>query len=125
MPTAAGGWRSLRHLHPPAAVLDGPADEDVATEWRNAFHAAMCGYRRGPGFIEIRDRRSGAFRRLVIRSPRGEEAIAPLLRGVPASALAETVTARYLRADLLHRVGRYVWWTPYRIRRWPLSTTIP
>ncbi|WP_433514311.1 DUF5825 family protein [Nonomuraea sp. CA-143628] len=125
MSVGPDGWRPLSHLHPPAAVYAGSAGDGIAAEWRDTFHIAKCGYRLGPGFIEIRDRRTGSFRRLVIRNPNREEAIAPLLRGVRAASLAPTVTERYLRADLLHQVGRYVWWTPYRIRRWPLSSTIP
>ncbi|MGW0803426.1 DUF5825 family protein [Nonomuraea sp. NPDC002799] len=125
LPAEAAHWRSLSHLHPPAAVSAGSAGDGIAAEWRDSFHIAKCGYRLGPGFIEIRDRRSGTFRRLVIRSPHREEAIAPLLRGIRAAALPEQVTEHYLRADLLHRVGGFVWWTPYRIRRWPLSSTIP
>ncbi|MEV1239009.1 DUF5825 family protein [Nonomuraea sp. NPDC050022] len=125
MSVGSAGWRPLSHLHPPAAVYAGAAGDGIAAEWRDTFHIAKCGYRLGPGFIEIRDRRTGSFRRLVIRNPNREEAIAPLLRGVRAASLAPTVTERYLRADLLHQVGRYVWWTPYRIRRWPLSSTIP
>ncbi|MEV6157135.1 DUF5825 family protein [Nonomuraea sp. NPDC052129] len=125
MSVGPAGWRPLSHLHPPAAVYAGSAGDGIAAEWRDTFHIAKCGYRLGPGFIEIRDRRTGSFRRLVIRNPNREEAIAPLLRGIRAASLAPAVTERYLRADLLHQVGRYVWWTPYRIRRWPLSSTIP
>lgn len=125
MPAGTAGWRPLSHLHPPAAVYAGSAGDGIAAEWRNSFHIAKCGYRLGPGFIEIRDRRTGSFKRLVIRHPHREEAIAPLLRGVRATTLSPAVTERYLRADLLHQVGGFVWWTPYRIRRWPLSSTIP
>ncbi|MEU7861423.1 DUF5825 family protein [Nonomuraea sp. NPDC049141] len=133
MPAGTAGWRPLSHLHPPAAVYAGSDGDDVvgsagdgiAAAWRDSFHIAKCGYRLGPGFIEIRDRRTGSFKRLVIRNPHREEAIAPLLRGVRVTALSPAVTERYLRADLLHRVGGFVWWTPYRIRRWPLSSTIP
>lgn len=149
MPAGTAGWRPLSHLHPPAAVYadsaedgmarsagDGiagsaengiarSAGDGIAAEWRDSFHIAKCGYRLGPGFIEIRDRRTGSFKRLVIRNPHREEAIAPLLRGVRATALSPAVVERYLRADLLHQVGGFVWWTPYRIRRWPLSSTIP
>lgn len=130
--TAGGdGWRVLSHLHPPNAVLaeesgeSSDGGEDIAARWRASFHAAKCGYRQGPGFIEIRDRRADSFRRLVIKSTRHDEMIEPLLRGVPAAALPDAVAASYLKANLLHQVGQYLWWTPYRIRRWPLSTTIP
>lgn len=125
MPAGAAGWQQLSHLYPPAAVWCGSESENVTTRWRNSFHAAKCGYRRGPGFLEIRDRRTGSYRRTVIKSARNDQAIAPLLRGVPAASLGETVTRRYLEADLVHRAGQFLWWTPYLIRRWPLSTTIP
>jgi hypothetical protein len=125
MPAGAAGWQQLSHLYPPAAVWCGSESENVTTRWRNSFHAAKCGYRRGPGFLEIRDRRTGSYRRTVIKSARTDQAIAPLLRGVPAASLGETATRRYLEADLVHRAGRFLWWTPYLIRRWPLSTTIP
>jgi hypothetical protein len=125
MPAGAAGWQQLSHLYPPAAVWCGSESENVTERWRNSFHAAKCGYRRGPGFLEIRDRRTGSYRRTVIKSARTDQAIAPLLRGVPAASLSETATRRYLEADLVHRAGRFVWWTPYLIRRWPLSTTIP
>jgi hypothetical protein len=125
MPAGAAGWQQLSHLYPPAAVWCGSESENVTTRWRNSFHAAKCGYRRGPGFLEIRDRRTGSYRRTVIRSAETDQAIAPLLRGVPAASLGETATRRYLEADLVHRAGQFLWWTPYLIRRWPLSTTIP
>lgn len=125
MPAGAAGWQQLSHLYPPAAVWCGSESENVTTRWRNSFHAAKCGYRRGPGFLEIRDRRTGSYRRTVIKSARNDQAIAPLLRGVPAASLGETATRRYLEADLVHRAGKFLWWTPYLIRRWPLSTTIP
>ncbi|MFJ5306848.1 DUF5825 family protein [Streptomyces sp. NPDC088350] len=123
-------WRALSHLHPPAAVFHGSTgeanEEHVVTAWRDSFHIAKCGYRRGPGFLEIRDHRWGSFRRLVVNAPRST-AFQGLLDGVPmvASASAERVLERHLRENLLHRAGRYLWWTPYRLRRWPLSTTIP
>lgn len=125
LPAGAAGWQGLSHLYPPAAVLCGGESENVTTWWRDSFHAAKCGYRRGPGFLEIRDRRTGSFRRTVIRSARNDQAIGPLLRGMSAASLSEAATRRYLEADLIHRAGQYLWWTPYLIRRWPLSTTIP
>ncbi|WP_369033943.1 DUF5825 family protein [Streptomyces adonidis] len=123
-------WQALSHLYPPAALFRGPTGQDneehVVTAWRGSFHIAKCGYRRGPGFLEIRDHRWGSFRRLVVQTPRST-AFQGLLDGVPvvASASTERVLERHLRENLVHRVGRYVWWTPYRLRRWPLSTTIP
>jgi hypothetical protein len=137
LPAGAAGWHLLSHLYPPAVALcgsdsagdsagDSASDSaSVTTRWRDSFHAAKCGYRRGPGFLEIRDRRTGSFRRTVIRSARTDQGIAPLLRGMPTAALDEAVTRRYLDADLVHQAGQFVWWTPYLIRRWPLSTTIP
>lgn len=130
-------WQPLSHLHPPTAVFragrgasngsdgsDGSGDK-IAVQWRDSFHAAKCGYRRGPGFIEIRDRRGGSFKRLAIRTNQQDQLIHALLRGLPETDVPPSVVARYLPPGLIHRAGRHVWWTPYRIRRWPLSTTIP
>ncbi|WP_420313177.1 DUF5825 family protein [Streptomyces sp. YS-B37] len=123
-------WQALSHLYPPAAVLRGATGEEndagVVTAWRGSFHIAKCGYRRGPGFLEIRDHRWGSFRRLVVNAPRST-AFQRLLDGVPvvATASTERVLERHLRENLVHRAGRHMWWTPYRLRRWPLSTTIP
>lgn len=125
LPDATAAWCPLSHLYPPAAVLGDPAGDAIAAQWRASFHVAKCGYRRGPGFIEIRDRRTGTFKRLVIRTPPNDQVITSLLHGVPATALADRVTQSYVQAGLLHQVGRFLWWVPYRIRRWPLSTTIP
>ncbi|MFB1048365.1 DUF5825 family protein [Streptomyces chrestomyceticus] len=128
---AAADWRPLSHLHPPAAVIRDDSSgsfgsgRDIAVQWRDSFHAAKCGYRRGPGFLEIRDRRSGSFKRLVIRTHQHDQLIQALLRGVPETGVPSSVVARYLPPGLIHRAGRFLWWTPYRIRRWPLSTTIP
>lgn len=126
-PAASGApdWRALSHLYPPAALLDAPDGDHVTDRWRGTFHATKCGYRHGPGFIEIRDRRTDSFRRLVIRGRQLDRTIESLLCGVPATALAQPTIDRYLRADLLHRTGDYLWWTPYRIRRWPLAAMIP
>ncbi|MFD4874356.1 DUF5825 family protein [Streptomyces sp. NPDC058420] len=125
-----GQWQALSHLYPPAAVLRGATGEEndagVVTTWRGSFHIAKCGYRRGPGFLEIRDHRWSSFRRLVVNAPRST-AFQRLLDGVPvvATASTERVLERHLRENLVHRAGRHMWWTPYRLRRWPLSTTIP
>lgn len=124
-------WQPLSHLHPPTAVIRdgagglGGSGDDIVVQWRDSFHAAKCGYRRGPGFIEIRDRRSGSFKRLVIRTHQHDGLFQALLRGLPETGVPSSVIARYLPPGLIHRAGRFLWWTPYRIRRWPLSTTIP
>ncbi|GCD92761.1 DUF5825 family protein [Embleya hyalina] len=115
-------WRPLGHLHPPTTVIDGAG---LAAAWRDDFRPAKFGYRHGPGFIEVRDHRADPFRRLVIRNPRYEQVIEPLLRGVATTDLTEAVTARYHEAGLLHRVGGYVWWTPYRVRHSPHGTGSP
>ncbi|MFI1582521.1 DUF5825 family protein [Embleya sp. NPDC020630] len=127
-PAGPWDWRPLGHLHPPTTVIDGDGDGDrdrLAAAWRDDFRPAKFGYRHGPGFIEVRDHRADPFRRLVIRNPRYAQVIEPLLRGVATTDLTEAVTARYHDAGLLHRVGRYVWWTPYRVRHSPHGTGPP
>ncbi|OPC77363.1 hypothetical protein B4N89_43380 [Embleya scabrispora] len=121
-PAGPWDWRPLGHLHPPTTV---PGGDGLAAAWSDDFRPAKFGYRHGPGFIEVRDHRADPFRRLVIRNPRYEQVIEPLLRGVATTDQTEAVTARYHGAGLLHRVGRYVWWTPYRVRHSPHGTGPP
>ncbi len=49
--------------------------------------------------------------------------IQPATIAVDELEAVQQLNQRY--QDILHQVGGFVWWTPYRIRRWPLSSTIP
>ncbi|MGK5693972.1 DUF5825 family protein [Streptomyces sp. URMC 128] len=58
-------WWVFSHLFPPA-VLEGPRGDEVLAAWRARYHMRRCFLRRGPGFVQIRDRRHAGLRRLTI-----------------------------------------------------------
>ena len=81
--------------------------------------------RRGPGLIEVRDRRSGRFRCLRFTSPLHLAEIARLERGATASSLAPEVLAEFEAARVVLAVGDMRLWLPCRFRRsplWPIGT---
>lgn len=52
-------WKVLSHLQPPR-TLTGPVDADTALHaWRTRHYLCRLVRRRGPGFLQIRDRRWG------------------------------------------------------------------
>ncbi|GAP46682.1 DUF5825 family protein [Streptomyces azureus] len=53
------------HLFPPS-VLEGPRCDEVVTVRRARYHVGRCFLRRGPGFVQIRDRRHTGLRRLTV-----------------------------------------------------------
>ncbi|WP_240467984.1 DUF5825 family protein [Streptomyces dangxiongensis] len=53
------GTRTLFHLFPPAAIAGAPPQ--VTRRWQEQYLPCKCVYRRGPGFVEIRDRRQGSL----------------------------------------------------------------
>jgi hypothetical protein len=112
-------WRSLRHLYPPT-TLTGPAEADAAlAQWSANFFVGMCTYRQGPGFIQVRDHRSGPLRRYTLDDAPHREAMHSVLHGDTRDSLPAEAYANFVAADLIGAVGDLVWWLPYRVRRWP------
>ena len=124
---AAGlqAWRSLGHLYPPTD-LTGTGGEDAAAleQWSSAYRICKLFYRRGPGFIHIRDHRSGQLRQFTIRGVRHIGAIDQLLGGAPEADVPRNVAADFEKVQLLGRVGDMLWWLPYRVHRWPLPAAM-
>ncbi|MFH8371682.1 DUF5825 family protein [Streptomyces sp. NPDC018031] len=111
-------WRALNHLQPPLD-LTGPADPAAALqEWRHQHYLCKCLWRRGPGFVQIRDRRWGDLRRFTVAEPEYQEAIALLEHGVPARRVDPEILADLRTERLVGEAGELVWWLPYRVRRW-------
>lgn len=111
-------WHSLNHLYPPEAVLDD--DGEVAADWRKTFYVSKCIYRRGPGFIQVRDRRSpGTLARFTLDDPDYLRAVDSLVPGCPADDVPEPVLDALVAESLAGRAGELAWWLPYRVRRWP------
>lgn len=114
--------RRFAHLFPPSAVVG--ADPLVAREWRERYLPCMCVFRRGPGFVEVRDRRRGTLELVTLDEPDALAAIEPLLEGVAAARLPAELLASLREADLVAEQGGLVWWLPAPVHRWPNPSMI-
>ena len=121
LPGGAEVWPALSHLHPPAEVLGRP---EIRDQWRAGYHFCKCVDRHGPGFVEIRDFRSGQLRKIIISDPRYRQTIEDLRDGRPRTDLPTGITRELAAAGLVGVVGDSAWWLPYRVRRWPLASDI-
>lgn len=111
-------WRLLGHLYPPSEVA-GPSGQDILAEWRSGFHLCRFVYRRGPGFVQVRDRRFGDLSCFTIDDPAYLAAIAGLRTGATASTVPGHVMDDLLAEGLVGVVGELAWWIPYQARHWP------
>jgi hypothetical protein len=109
----------LGHLYPPAQVLGPAYGDEIAQMWDRKFYLGRCFWRQGPGFIEVRDRRSARQMRITIEDPNRLEAIGDMTQPVLAATITPSILDEFTHTGLVHRLGDWVWWTPYRIRRWP------
>jgi Family of unknown function (DUF5825) len=115
-------WSDLWHLFPPAeVVIPAGAAGQVWEFWRRQFYFGLCIMRRGPGLIEVRDRRSGRIRCLRFTSPPHLAAIKRLENGAPASSIAPEVLAELEAARVVMAIGDMRLWLPCPFRRSPLS----
>lgn len=115
-------WRDLCHLAPPSAVVPPAGAADRTWEfWRGHFYYGLCLMRRGPGMIEVRDRRAGRLRSLRFASPLHLAEIERLEQGATASSLAPEVLAEFEAARVVLAIGDMRLWLPCRFRRSPLS----
>ncbi|MFE0459565.1 DUF5825 family protein [Kitasatospora sp. NPDC058965] len=114
-------WWVFGHLFPPAAV-EGPGGDEALLAWRTKYHIGRCFMRRGPGFVQIRDRRHAGFRRLTIADSAYLTAIDALLAGRDTDAVPEPIVSAFEQQHLAVRFGDRIWWAPYRLQRWPLPS---
>ncbi|TDC70310.1 hypothetical protein E1200_05765 [Actinomadura sp. GC306] len=108
---------SLQHLYPPAAVLQG--DGGAAGRWRDAYRFGSLLYRKGPGFIHVRDAREAGARRLTLGREAHLDAVRTLDQGAPADAVDPAIANGFRKNRLVAEIGAYLWWLPYRLHRWP------
>jgi hypothetical protein len=117
-------WRRLNHLHPPAELIGQADAEESLASWRETFYLCKCVYRRGPDFVEVRDRRAGELSRFVIDDPVYLAAVDRLIDSAPVSEIDSGALADFVAEGLAGHAGDIAWWLPYRVRRWPWPSMI-
>ena len=110
----------VNHLQPPAPA----AHDEVSTAWRSRYAYGRCYYRRGPGFVTVKDTRvPDANARYLIDDPDAVEAFAASERVVHLPSAPEPLRELL---DLLFgerlalRLGEYATLLPNRMRGWPV-----
>ncbi|MEU5633171.1 DUF5825 family protein [Streptomyces rishiriensis] len=115
---SAQQWKVLSHLQPPRTVTGLDDAEGALHAWRTRHYLCKLVWRRGPGFVQIRDRRWGELRRFTAEEPRYHEAIALLAPGAHHTAVPADIVEEFIAEHLVLRVGDLAWWLPYRVSRW-------
>src|SRR5690606_26382664 len=99
------------HLWPPVAVRGAADPAAAARVWRRRFFPAKCVFRRGPGFLEVRDRRWGTLEAFTIDEPDWIEAVDAMVEGAAGKAVPHPAREAFAEARLtLEREGRL--WSP-------------
>ncbi|UWE11357.1 DUF5825 family protein [Actinacidiphila bryophytorum] len=114
--------RDLSHLQPPVSLDGSGADERIA-QWRARYYLGRCMWRRGPGFVQIRDRRDGTLQRFELTRPEYAEAV-PLLEQQRTDGVETEVLAALRAERLLLTFGGLDWWAPYLLDRWPSPSMV-
>lgn len=124
-------WRTLSHLYPPASVtFDGAAGDngddgtDPQADWASGYLMTKCVTRRGPGLLQIRDRRWGGLRNITISRPKYLDVIAQLEYGLPADQVPASILGELSTERLVGVTGGIAWWLPYGLRRWPVAPRV-
>ncbi|GAA1241313.1 hypothetical protein GCM10009665_35130 [Kitasatospora nipponensis] len=112
--------RLFHHLFPPARVLGAPAE--LAAEWRAGYFPCRCVVRRGPGFVEVRDRRFGTLELFTIDEPDHLGQLDALAEGVPVGEVPPAVRRDFTEVKLVTEQAGRLWWLPMRVRRWPFPS---
>ncbi|MFE6871092.1 DUF5825 family protein [Kitasatospora sp. NPDC057692] len=112
--------RRFHHLFPPEESTGIP--EDVVADWRATYFPSKCVFRRGPGFVEVRDRRFGTLELFTIDEPGHLAHLDALAEGVEVSLLPEAVHRDLAEAGLIAEQAGRAWFLPMRVRRWPFPS---
>jgi hypothetical protein len=109
----------LYHLPPPEALEDGDAEA-----WRAAYRYGSCYYRRGPGFIEIKDARDpGAILRSMLDTPDAVAVFIACQAPVAVAGLPEPqqeIARRLADRGLMLVLDGLALALPYRMSKWPV-----
>ncbi|MEV6840143.1 DUF5825 family protein [Streptomyces sp. NPDC051133] len=111
-------WKVLSHLQPPRTISGLTEPETALRAWRTRHYLCKLVWRKGPGFLQIRDRRWGDLRRFTADDPRYPAAVARLDRGAHRSDIATDILEELTAEHLVLTAGDLVWWLPYRVARW-------
>ncbi|PTA47533.1 hypothetical protein C8054_03905 [Micromonospora sp. RP3T] len=117
-------WRVFCHLYPPAELSPAAGDEEPLDAWRRSYYIDKCTFRRGPGFVQVRDRRSSRLNLLTIDDPAYLAMLAQVMEGAPISDIDLDIARDFAAEGLVVQVGTMLVWLPYRLRRWPLPSMI-
>ncbi|MEU1601916.1 DUF5825 family protein [Micromonospora matsumotoense] len=124
----ADEWLPYSHLRAPVELLppSGGAGDPVAqlAAWGKAFYFDKCTYRRGPGFVQVRDRRSGRLNLLTIDDPAYLAVLDQLLDGAAITDVDLDVARDFGAEGLVTKIGELLVWLPHRLRRWPLPSMV-
>lgn len=115
---------ALHHLWPPTTVATTGLPPEEPRAWRAAFKYGLCYFRRGPGFILIKDTRiADRHVHLTVDHP---DLMATFLAGctplrystlTPTQCEAVGVLAR---ENLMYRLDDLLLTLPTHMRRWPV-----
>ncbi|MFF2658392.1 DUF5825 family protein [Kitasatospora sp. NPDC058032] len=114
--------RRFHHLYPPERLTGDGAPQDVLADWRATYYPSKCVVRRGPGFVEVRDRRFGTLELFTIDEPGHLAQLDALAEGVELGTLPEAVHRDLAGAGLIAEQAGRAWFLPMRVRRWPFPS---
>ncbi|MEK2492885.1 DUF5825 family protein [Kitasatospora purpeofusca] len=112
--------RRFHHLYPPEESTGVAAE--VGADWRASYFPSKCVYRRGPGFVEVRDRRFGTLELFTVDEPGHLAQLDALADGVEVGRLPEAVHRDFAEAGLIAEQAGRAWFLPMRVRRWPFPS---
>ena len=114
---------SLYHLEPPTTLLGGPP-RAAAAAWRREHRYGACYYRRGPGFVLVKDARDALETTSYVLE---EEALTKTFLKCLAPTRLTTLCAagqeavRELSAErLILVIDGLAVALPFRMKRWPI-----
>ncbi|MFD9687826.1 DUF5825 family protein [Kitasatospora sp. NPDC001309] len=120
-PDGCAAQRRFHHLYPPEQLTGGGAP-DVLADWRATYFPSKCVLRRGPGFVEVRDRRFGTLELFTIDEPGHLAQLEALSEGVEVDRLPDAVRRDFAEAGLIAEQAGRAWFLPMRVRRWPFPS---
>src|SRR5215469_8531118 len=116
-------WRDLSHLYPPSSVTANreTGDGNPREEWARGYFMTKCVARRGPGLLQVRDRRFGGMRNITIARQNYLAAVTTLEYGAPVDEVPADILRELRALRLVGLAGDLAWWLPYRVRRYPVA----